>query len=300
MRATYQSLCIALFLIVTFIISSCEPEVVTTLNLPQEEPRLAISAILESGDTLHSVFLTQSVSYQQSGGPLMNEVSNGTITISDGDKSVILIHVGGAEYRFYDADMPVLSGKTYTITAEAPGFSNKAYGSCTIPDDFQPELEFVSMKKQGGQYEEYWQMGFRFRSVTPGDSYYRISGSVIAIPYSKDSAHSHQKIEIYATGSNKELLHLESSTNQWHDMTYQLWDYFGMEVYDSLVPTDAEFRIYRTDEAYYKFHYPFIVNGYWGSDGNPFAEPTIIYTNITNGYGIAAGVIQKTVKLPLQ
>jgi hypothetical protein len=299
MKAKYINIYIALIMGAVLVFPACEPEVVTTLKLPQEEPRLVLTAILESGNAVHSVFLTRSASYSQY-TVTGNEVVNGVITISDGNDTISLTHFDGAEYRFYNSNLPVISGKTYTITAEAPGFAKKVYGSCTIPDDFQPEAELVTITQHTGMYENSWRIALRFRSVVQGEAFYRISGRATFIPYLNGVAESPLELGIYGTGKYKELIHADGGTNQWYDLTYQMWDHFSMYDYDSIVPTDAELLIYRTDESYYKFHYPFVVNGYWGNDGNPFAEPTIIYSNITNGYGVMAGTIMKTIKLPLQ
>jgi len=299
MKAHYISLFFALILGAVIVLPSCEPEIVTTLKLPKEDPRLVITAILEPGNGVHSVFLTRSVPYGQS-TVTGHEVVNGLITISDGTGTVSLVHFEGAEYRFYDSDLPVVPGNTYTITAEAPGFDKKIFGTCTVPEAFQPEAELVSLTFQTGIYESVWMVSMRFKSVLDGEAFYRITGKVYAIPYLNGDADSTLRMDIYSTGKTKELLRVEGGSTQWHDLRFQMWDHLTGLHYDSIVPIEAEFSIYRTDEPYYRFHYPFIVNGYWGNEGGSFGEPTIIYTNITNGYGVMAGINKRTLNMPLR
>jgi hypothetical protein len=37
------------------------------------------------------------------------------------------------------------------------------------------------------------------------------------------------------------------------------------------------------------YDYQTSLNEYWNADGNPFAQPVQVFTNIENGFGIFAG-----------
>ena len=295
----YLALFFTLLFITMLALQGCEPEVVTTLQLPDEEPKLALTAILDTENNEHIVFLYRSTSYGQAYN-VSPEVTNGVITISDGNTTVVLSHVQGPKYRFWNADLPIVPGGIYELTAEAPGIAEKIYASCTIPLTFNPEVNLVSKEIQEGTYETLWLLNTRFRNTSTDDAWYRITGEIIMIPYLKGDTLPPESYPLWIAGSHRGLLHVPGGNNQWQDIPlrynhHSLWDM----VYDSLVPVELVIRSYRTDQDYYTFHYPFVVSGYWGGDDNPFAEPTIIHTNVKNGYGIMTGIIGRKTQIPL-
>ncbi|WP_410963591.1 DUF4249 family protein, partial [Salmonella sp. SAL4455] len=52
------------------------------------------------------------------------------------------------------------------------------------------------------------------------------------------------------------------------------------------IPVKAYVNVLRITEDYFKFVKSYSV--YYNSSDNPFAEPSNVYTNVKNGYGIFA------------
>ena len=98
---------------------------------------------------------------------------------------------------------------------------------------------------------------------------------------------------LYSPNSKPHLLTDEGKDGKWFylKLTTDLYNYEEMR----FEVVDFEINVLRVDEAYYKFHYPFVVSGF--NEDNPFGEPTIVYSNVKDGYGVLAGAVRKTLRI---
>ncbi|MFO7721732.1 MAG: DUF4249 family protein [Bacteroidales bacterium] len=268
------------------LISACEPEVVTTIDLPEEDPMLAISAYLLPSNAAHNVFIGKSKPNNKPTDSYW-EVENAVVTVSDGLKSVTLKNMGGGYYSFLQTDLEVLHGMTYHITAYAPGFAKVARGTCTVPDDFDPQVQVIAFDSVVLQDSRKYSLDFKFRDVPGEGDCYRV--------YVRFKMYSYieQDTSTWTPWSNQAKYKLftdKGVDGEWFNIKLSITN---STIWDSeRYPVGYEIVIMRVDEHYYKFHYPFVVYDYYPDD-NPFAEPFIIYSNIENGYGIFAAAIEK-------
>jgi hypothetical protein len=265
----------------------CEPELVTTIKLPEEDPKLVINAYMITGQEVNSIFLGRSIpnNSPNDGFPW---VENGTVTISDGVNQIPLTHIENGYYEFDPLAMSILPGKTFTIRASAPGFKKEVSSTCTVPADFSPTLETTRLDSAKGTQMKSYSLYFKFRDIAGTKDFYRVEVEAICIDTMyQDTAY----ISMYAPQSQPVLFKDEGKDGEWFPFRFTA-DLYHMEG-ENLYMVGYKISIIRTDEHYYKFHYPFLVQGYY--DDNPFGEPTIIYSNIINGYGVFAGGVKKSI-----
>lgn len=268
--------------------SGCEPELVTSIPLPTEDPKLAVSAFLIAGDTVHVVFLGKSQPNHVSGfhNPF---VGNGTVQILRGTDTLDLINLGDGLYGFTSAMMQVQPGATYQLIARAPGFEIPIRAECTIPEVFDPQFEYKSI--QPGKPNDWgvpYDVEISFKDVAGSKDFYRVFAHAVVERETSWGMTDTIRMMMYSPESQPQLIKDEGKDGQKIPlkMKFELSNYEG-ETFKLLY---LDFAILRTDEAYYKFNYPFVVQGYY--DDNPFGEPTVIYTNVTNGYGVLAGAVR--------
>ena len=281
-----------ILLISASMLVGCEPELVTTVDLPTEDPKLVVSAYLIPREQLHVIYISPS---SPNNKPVQygEGVDNAVVTVSDGDKKVTLTKMYNGFYFFEDIDLHVLPGKQYHLGTYAPGFPHDISATCTIPEDFNPQMEVLSVDSRiTGSNLVLYTVNVRFRDVPGKGDFYRISchALVTSDPDPIDTIYQ----TMYTPGSEPCLFTDEGKDGQWFQFsfTYEHYPYSGESV------EGFALTILRTDEPYYKFHYPFVVLDYY-DDENPFGEPAIIYTNIQNGYGIFAGAVEKRYRINL-
>ncbi len=279
--------------IVLLVQIACEPELVTSIELPTEDPKLAISAFLTYGDEIHVVYV---------GGSIPNNavvkyesgISNAVVMISEGNQKITLSNAGMGIYTFSNDDFPVLPGKRYQLEAHAPGFTTRAFAECTLPEDFNPQIEILGIDSSKSDEIKMYEIEFRFLDVAGIKDHYRlIPYALIKNTYQTDTL----KWQMYSSSSRPLLFTDFGKEGQWIHFKTKMEMYQYEEQYEIL--TGFEIILCRTDENYYKFHYPFVVGNYYGGDAGAFGEPTIIHSNVTNGYGVFSGLIQKVKKVSL-
>lgn len=284
-----------LMTIFALILFGCEPELVTKIKLPDEDPKLALSAFLIPGDTIHMVFLGGS---QPNNKPSQNQwfVTNGMIEISDGSKKIQMQNLGNGMYGFNKDELKIESGKTYSVRAWSSGFPKEISAGCTIPDDFNPMTELVSfdsVRDVNDPDHLLYNIEIRFRDVQGTRDYYRVQAFSRVVEYINNVPADTLSWYMYSPNSQPHLITDEGKDGKWFNLklTADLFNYEDM-VFKLI---DFEINVLRVDEAYYKFHYPFVVSGFY--EDNPFGEPTIVYSNVKDGYGVLAGAVKKTLRI---
>ncbi len=282
-------------LIFTFmlVLPSCEPEIVSKIDLPEEDPKLSISCYLIPSENEHILFVGRSKPHNKPTQPGW-EVTNAVVKVSDGTKTVVLKNLGEGYYSFLNSELQILPGGSYTISAYAPGFTLEATGSCTIPEIFDPMLQFIAFDSVKNTDFTTYTLDFKVKDMAGTADQYRIMATM---EYTVIGSSQIEEEYMYATQSKYNLFKDEGNDGGWFPVRFQTNFYqWGDET--TVQPEAAIITVLRTDEPYFKFNYPFVVKNYYPDD-NPFAEPVIIYSNITNGYGIFCGAVSKTYKINL-
>lgn len=287
------NLLMAMLLLITLLIASCEPEIVTKIKLPEEDPKLSVSAHLITSNQEHILFVGKSKPHNKPTDEFWN-VNNAVVKISNGIKTVILQNLGEGKYSFQNADLPVVSGENYSLSVYAPGFVKEATATCTLPDDFDPMLQLTSLDSVKETDYTNYMVNLKLKDQAGTADQYRIMGKIFFL--SEDTGDTTELI-LYAPQGKFSLFSDEGKDGQWltSRMQYSMYswekEFFGK-------PLAVEITLLHTDRPYYLFHYPFVVKDYYPEE-NPFAEPVIIYSNIVNGYGIFCGAVSKTYRINL-
>ena len=112
-------------------------------------PKLVVSGFLSPQDTVIAVKVTRSATVVGDSLSLMqtgNDITNATVTIAEGDRTVNLLYnnrpaSSTSAQPYYSASarlLPIVVGRTYTLTVVTSN-GQKASSSCTIPALVSPK-----------------------------------------------------------------------------------------------------------------------------------------------------------------
>ena len=269
--------------------------------------QLVVSSFLSPQDTILAVKVTRSntvvgdsVSLLQTG----NLVTDATVTLSDGSKSVVLPYnnrlTGDTTrnqtyYSINARSLPIIVGRTYTLTVVATN-GQRASSTCTIPTAVPPTAivpydtgkagqrpyVLVNWQDPAGQPNYYQVNGiFRYISATckacQNETYNTLSFDDDKRGLFPDAGLDGTKIE-----SGKAYLTFSSASNL-------LSQYRTARITVNLMSVD---------QNYYQFQEAVIRQR--RSRNNPFAEPVLIPSNIQGGLGCFAGYTNATLTLKLK
>ncbi len=272
-------------LIFVFLFSqSCQ----TIIDIDQKEfqKRLVMSCTLNP-DSIINVYVTRSVGPLASGLPLT--ITDAIVDFyEDGNLLFTIPHdsAGNYSYNFH----PVI-GKTYTVKAAAPGFEQSIEATTIIPtsaiiDTFSYAIVLNEENNWGSQY------GLN-GSITindlPGENYYMIQ----AYQSSVDTFNSPTQINgynLYITADDPLIGNSRdyNSSILFSDFSFDGTSYkinFSSDNVDTYsFDVHLQYIVYSLSKESYL--YLISLNNYYKSNGNPFAEPVQVYSNVSSGMGI--------------
>ena len=303
-----------IYLISLFVVSSCLVSCVETVPLQSLgiKPKLVLYCFLSPQYDEITVSLTTSQPFFSSGKDV-SAVEYAMVEISNDNQKWVQIPYDEfyERYSLPQAQFPIVEGKTYYIRASAPDYESiSAY--CTVPFwreiDLKPEVEFLPRLKNDNvpytmlyfSWEDYRgeenyysfikygiQMDFNIIYLPGGEltydttlylySYYALYGKNSEVVFS-DEGNDGMKMRVLWT----ELYNCTSSDFMNNDYWYwgDSWD----SVYVILAQTDRNVFLYKNSAMA-------------ASDGGFFSifmvEPSLVYNNVKNGYGVFGAMIFK-------
>ena len=289
---------------IVVILSSCEKDI--HVNLPKKDPKLVINAILAK-DSIVTVGIGKSKSVLDpvnTSSQLENYVvKNATAVIYENGVVLDTLVYDAVQYRYVSPhQVTVKSGNTYSIQVTAPGFT-MAEGSTTVPSqsniaevirtknartdsDGNPEDEINLKLNDPAETNFYlvqifqatyaFQGGYPVYCVSTTDKDIEPIGEN-ADPFSTDNCYDGNSLLMKDVNFNGRLKQVRFYVN-----SYELQDITGPggQVYKPYI------KVSRITEAQFKYVKSY--NVYYNSSDNPFAEPSNVYTNVKNGYGVFA------------
>ena len=305
------------FYSIVFLLVFVACETIVDVEVPREAPKLVMNATVTPGDRFLPVFITQSRYVLDD--TEFKRVNNATVSLfEDGifvkelEKSSI--HGMYTVYYWFDV------AKTYTLKAEAPGFTPiEATTSFHNPVPIQAiTLETAYAENNsfcfGGPCpeQENYKVNLTFQDPANTYNYYSVVAFVGEFNRNENSI-SYSDTYIPLSSEDVSLALSEFNLEGIGYRGYELWftdDIFDGQAYtfsfeiakdnysdlaDSVV---LGFELRHQTEANFKYHTSKRLQNL--NDGNPFAEPTLIYDNIENGHGIFASYTpdSKTVAIP--
>lgn len=274
---------------------SCEKEI--TLDLPESEDKLVVEGIIEQGKHPY-VILTKNSSYFDpvDSNTIMDMlVLDAIVTVSDGqvvDSLNLSFDIYQLPYiKYTGSEIIGEAGKTYTLNIT---YGGKNYSAVTsIP--FPVELDSVRIKYLEQPEDSIGLVWIYFVDPDSLGNYYRGytktlgKDSVFVHPYKSvydDRIANGKKIEFAITRGWDPMQGSEFFEDE--DPKFPWWSFiFGEKIVVKLCSMDAE---------HYDFWYS--TEQQMATDGNPFATPTSVRTNISGGalgiwggYGVSVDTI---------
>lgn len=268
----------ALFLLVASL-TSCERD--ADIELPEVSPKLVITCFISPQDTMVMARITRSRPIFESSNVNTNySVPNATVTITGPSGSVQLTY--NSMYEWYSvpaSQFPIQAGATYTIAASTPHLSASATTTvpAAAPQNFNCSLRVYTEDSSSTAYTHHYYADCSWNDFAGQADFYRLIWVKISKSYLNPQDTLYQK-EGSALVSDKD--------NDGHLLEYtteNFQTYFQYAQTDTLIGFDL-YLVHGSPE-YYLYH-----QSLWNySGGDPFSEPSLIYTNVSGGLGIFAG-----------
>ena len=292
--------------------SSLRNEVEPSL-LGAEPPKLVVSGFLSPQDTLLTVKVTRSNTVVGDSISLLqteNNVTDATVTLSDGSKSVVLsntIVVGFKSdtlvlpyYRIDAFRLPILVGHTYTLSVTTSN-GQRASSACTIPAPVSPKaitLDSLTENQFGIQTKRYY-VRVRWQDPAGQTNYYQVAGIFRYITSTCKACQNESYNDLSFEDDNRGLFAdagLDGTT--FESGRAYLTSASSNNFYNQYRTASVTVNLMSVDQAYYRFQEAIIRQR--RSRNNPFAEPVLIPSNIQGGLGCFAGYNNATTTLRLK
>jgi len=273
---------ISAILLLSFFWSCVED--VDDINLPKVEPKLVITSFISPDDTV-KVKVTKSVpfNYNQTNIPNWDEffppIENAIVTIKNTETNHSITIPYSTQFRCYlvaPTEFLVEYGKEYEINVSAQGVKS-VYAKTTVPQQ-NPSIESFKIDTVATN-TDYWEGS--------SDSYYdyMCTGTI---------NDAEGVSNYYSVG----LIIWEEYYYEWEDYYYtDIWytggvlfsdtDRDGQEISFKIDYTIANWSkkilyVVSCDEIYFRYHKSL----YSTEEGNPFSEPSPLFSNIEGGLGV--------------
>ncbi|MVM33364.1 DUF4249 family protein [Spirosoma sp. HMF4905] len=279
-------------------------------QLGLESSKLVVSSFLCPQDTLLTVKVTRSntvvgdsISLLQPG----NTVTNATVTLSEGDRSVVLPYYkvrpsADSAYSISTKLLPIIAGHTYKLTVVTAN-GQQATSTCTIPQPVDPGLiKFSSLTEQSRTQLKRYFVQVQWLDPAGQTNAYQVAGifryttttNVREENYNSLSFDDENRGLFPDVGvdgdtivSGRAFLTPVSSTGNQQTDFYSQYNTASVTV-----------NLLSIDQSYYRYQEAIIRQR--RSRGNPFAEPVLIPSNIEGGLGCFAGYNNATLTLKLK
>lgn len=269
----------------TLFMAGCEKDV-DNIKLPTTDPKLVVGCFISPQDAWIHVTLTRSNPIFGPGHSSANSqpVTDASVIISNGSSTASIPFQNANElYELSAAAFPILPGQTYTLAVSTPKGENVT-GTCTVPFsnlssmtvDFTDTSAAYSAKK----------LDVKWTDISSEVNYYRVFGQTVSV----DTVNTGDTVyyDMYSiTGAI-----YNDQEKDGHELYSKLEGYGYYEQDYKLIAYDL--YILNIDAAYYNYQKSLQNYTY----GDPFSEPSPLYTNIQGGLGIFAAYQKFHVRYP--
>lgn len=266
-------------ILIAFVLAACEKE--ANIKLPDTQPKLSVSCFISDSTDIIKATVYWSKPVFNNTDTLPEYPSNLTVTISgNGQTDTLLYNTEWSTYELSTDDFPLNAGVEYTLRVQAPN-GETARAKTIIPTQkaiiADKSVSFTSSVDQYNNIVETYRYRITLNDISANEEFYRIM-------YYNDYFIPDVPDEFNVASNMGELFVSDNN------------------LVDGKIFTDNEVKFYGTSanisaryayvihgsEEYYRFHKSLSNYGY----DNPFAEPTIVFSNVENGLGVFAGFNQ--------
>lgn len=261
--------------------SSCETN--ANVDLPEVPPKLVLSCFLTPQDTLIVVRVTKSrpvfqVSQQDVDAP----VTDATVRIFGNSGSVQLNYDATLErYTVPASQFPIISGNEYRIEVSAPqveGVSATTSIPGPAPADFDMTMTYTIDSTDMYNWLYSLDVHTSFTDLPGGGDLYRLTGKLLIYqPFATDTASRSFGSEFYNDANGDGVFVTHEGSPQFS---------VTAPAYGGDHPVALVTYLVRCSYEYYTYH---VALSNYNEGGDPFSEPTLMYSNVNGGYGIFAG-----------
>jgi len=298
------------------IFSSCET--IVDIEVPRKAPQLVLHSVVNPGGNLQFVniresqFVLDDTEYKPISNAIVSLFEDGVFI---GYIEKTKYNEGGVanngEYiTWYDFDV----NKTYTLTAEAPGFT-PIEATVSIPKQVPIkaiDLDTIFVKSSGFCFNgpcpqsERYRINLTFQDPPNTYNYYSVAAFVKEYNGSGGILSSHEN-SLFLFSEDVSLALSDFSIEGYGIQDEELWfsdDIFDGQTYTFSFEVEAGnyhvgdsiklfVELRHQSEENFKYHVSRELQ-HW-NDGNPFAEPVHVFSNVENGHGIF-GAYNETVE----
>ncbi|MDZ4759134.1 MAG: DUF4249 domain-containing protein [Bacteroidota bacterium] len=290
---------IIIFLIFPTVFSSCQKDA-TNVKLPPAKILLVVQSFISPQEALVKVYVSKSTpifGYKQQAN--YNTIKDATVEITNNNIVYkVLYSIQEDAYTIDSTLLKIIAGETYNL--KVTHGTEMVTASCVVPYTlpFDLSLDKIELKAEIDQHTKdtmstYYRLATSFTDLKSPSDYYRLFIS------------SESKIWEYVYDNQGNII--DSNLNGRNNYAYfenDEHEFVTDAEYDNkkviqnstiflaegkgerIQRTSITFGIMHTDINYYKYHTSAIAH--MNNQDNPFAEPSLVFTNIQGGLGIFA------------
>jgi hypothetical protein len=272
------------------LISGCETN--ANVDLPEYPAKLVLSGfITPQDDTIRLRVRRSQPIFQQSNTNVGDPVTDATVILYGNNTAIQLVYNSNNQYyQIPSSVFPILAGNTYRIVVQT-SHDATVDAETTVPlnppSNFNPSVNYSSdTTSNPGFIEIDADLRYTFTDFAGESNYYMIYSLVQVY----DSFLADTLPDITTTS-------LENDNNR-DGITINGAEQFSFNnTFPQIgrVLLGTSISVLNASREYYEFHKS-VLSGNNGVD--PFSEPTLIFTNVNQGYGIFAGANRATQFLP--
>ncbi len=289
-------------------------EKIIEIDLGATEPRLVINSVI-TPDSVVSITLSRSMHILDNHNIM--RITNATVKLYENDVEVAqLVHSANGKYA---ANFHPVLGRTYTIKVSAEGFDDVS-ASCTldppvaivdidtsvIKDEYQQSMLALDVKfTDPGNRQNYYMLQaylkYSYEMYDPYgftvDTLYQNEDTVIVDTTWGIYTMQEMMEPMYLTSNDVIVESISSFGNGlvFRDelisgTTYTMKSSAYVYAYSAIGDMYAIVYMRSISKDYYM--YMKTLSAHYSANGDPFAEPVFVYSNVENGMGIFAGYTQ--------
>jgi hypothetical protein len=275
------------FLFISFItilfFSSCEDDVdLKDLGI---KPKMVLNCHISPNFDSTIVFLSNSQPLLSSNSKQLTVISNALVEISNDNINwkKLTYNPDKKRYIISQTAFPIKEGKSYYIRATCADYDESISSSCTVP--YYRNVD-IKVDTQLMSYDEFYssiQCNFSWKDFKGENNYYCITN------YNANYYDSIVYINVDNVRTDSSWQYLYSDENL--DGTIMKGSYFLYSTQEMKFNDTILFTLVEMDKNCYQ--YENTLQGNSLGDFLGFVEPTLIYNNIKNGYGMFGAIVFK-------
>lgn len=285
------------FTFIQFFLLSCESLIkeIDPSFLPETDSKLVVACFISPQDTILAAKVTETKLLIGTTGDIREDITNATVNLSDGSKSIRLIYNPKlGYYRALPSELPILVGKTYTITVNTPD-GRQVNASTTVPSnvtikEVKIDSATVNDFQQGNTVTNTeFDVKVIWQDKVGETNYYRAI-SAYDVSYEISETRTNKKLSDTLISSLVDLRTIDDKDTDGQLLSLSRTFVPSMNiagVQNNRVVRGKSLNkikvgLFQADIHYYNYHTSLRRQR---ENNNPFAEPVLLYTNINGGFG---------------